>query len=205
MSAECHKACLLRNELEIPWKSKDDLLLASKGALDFGSADMQECTQQQEQLRARLFLNSNLMSIDSVCLQQVSHKFRCFSRFPANSCTTLLATTQTPIPEFVKPIISAGPRLRPFILHSMHVALKHYQHSFPQDQEERRITLILDFISPEDGDRGFDITTYTEALPRPPLEPVEVKIGRCPPSRHGKVAKDAQVYPHYPICNLSIL
>jgi hypothetical protein len=76
----------------------------------------------------------------------------------------------------------------------MHVALKHYQHSFPQDQEERRITLILDFISPEDGDRGFDITTYTEALPRPPLEPVEVKIGRCPPSRHGKVAKDAQVY-----------
>lgn len=155
---------VLKNCEPIAYASKDALLEASKGVY------------------------TTARTIDkSFVLEFNAHVTRL-----VDSCSTLMkAGSIVPEPSAASTLQSYD-LLRPHVFSSVQSALETFNKQFPDDHDERRITLLLDFAPPASHVRGFDITTYTEPLPRPPTEPVDIKIGHCPPSRHGKVAKDAQ-------------
>ena len=116
----------------------------------------------------------------------------------ATTYTSSSSSSSIPMPfapsSNVQAIIGDVAALRPHIYHSFHTALRAFTAKFGHLDCEHRITLVLEWATSRPlPSRGFSITTYTEPLPNPPAAPVEVKIGRAPPSRHGKVAKDAQV------------
>jgi hypothetical protein len=113
---------------------------------------------------------------------------------PADSAKTLLDTPgrSAGLSAELIATLTTPALLEAHIYRALHAACRAYARRFPADKDERRVTLVLEWDPPQPA-RAFSLTTYTEHLPAPPSAPVEVKIGRCPPSRHGKVAKDAQV------------
>lgn len=171
-SAASHTAVVLRDDVEVPYASKDDLLAASKGVYT----------------TARTIDKTFVMEFDAHLKRTVESCLTTWTN--AASASTLSAPAP---PAAVQATLQDPTALRPHLYRAFHSALHAFHARFAALDCERRITLLLDWAPhPALPPHGFSITTYTEPLPPPPAAPVEIKLGRAPPSRHGKVGKDAQ-------------